>query len=270
MRHLTLCVLALCGGCGEKTPAQRVIPGYDPVPDQSDWLLHRIAEGPAVEADIFLRVEQGGRLTIREQGRWRGATLDELGAHLVHAKRAFAGRQRALGRRSHEVDGSGMERGASRQVVEVDLHPETPWLHLYWLICICMEERFDKLLIRVGGRTFYLFLPWDAAIEYTEPPPHIHATVRYQGDDRYRTDAGEDKNLAGVVRYLASRRQAAEQAGKADVLVGVPTMPRTMPAERVLDLFGAFLESGIPRLDLPGHALPSREARQLEVLPPIR
>ena len=80
-------------------------------------------------------------------------------------------------------------------------------MHLYWLIIVCTEEKFVKLQIRVGDRTMFLYLPWDAAIEYLEPPPHIHATVQLAANDRYRLDKDEETDLAGVRRYLERRRR---------------------------------------------------------------
>ena len=134
---------------------------------------------------------------------------------------------------------------------------------------VCMEQRIYKLQVRVGDRRLHLFLFWNAAIEWPSPPPLIRAKVHVEAKAAavsFRVDGGENQNLVGVTADLEKARQRAAAMKKEDFLVGVPDVPPETSVEHILDLFFAFLDAGIPRLDFE-LAIPRQPERKVEVFP---
>jgi len=230
------------------------------------WQLFRIARGTIVATDAQVRIEEGNRLEIRAQSRWRAATLDGLAAYLGRAKERFAEKRRAQGQSGY--DSSPLGQRASGLFLGLYLHPGSRWRHFGWLMTVCMEQKIYKLQVRVGDRILHLFLPWDSAIEYTSPPPHIHAKVHIHGKGaavRFRVDGEEDQDLPGITQTLDKARRRASAMKKEDLLVGVPVVPPEMSVEHVLDLIFAFLDARIPRLDSV-YAIPRQPDREVDVL----
>lgn len=235
------------------------------------WLLYRVARGTTVTTDAHVRLEEESRIEIRQRGRWQAATLDGLAAYLERAKKRFAEKQRAQGKVGY--DSSPLGGRASGLFVGLDLHPSSLWQHFRWVLTVFMEHRVYKLQVRVGDRMLHMFLPWDAAIEYTSPPPHIHAKVHIETTATvvgYRIEGEEIQDLVEVTATLEMATQRAVAMKKEDLLVGVPVAPPEMSVEHVLDLFLAFLDAGIPRLDFM-LAVPRQADREVEVLrAPVR
>lgn len=231
------------------------------------WQVSRIARGAAVATDAQVRIEKGIRLEVRQQSRWQAATLDDLAAHLDRAKELFAAKRRAQGKSGYDSGPTGQR--ASGLLVGLELHPGSPWQHFGWLLTVCMEQRIYKLQVRVGDRILHLFLFWDAAIEWTSPPPLIRAKVHVEAkaaEVSFRIDGEESHDLTGVTAALEKARQRAAAVKKEDFLVGVPVVPPEVSVAHVLDLFFAFLDARIPRLDFMNE-IPRQPDRKVDVLP---
>jgi len=288
MRHLFLCVALSCCGCADRKdagpevePGIELTPEYDPSPDQSWWQLYRAAKGEPVRAAVLVRIAEGSRLLIKAGEDWRQATLDGFGERLIRAKRQHSKERRAVGKSGYVFDEYGSN-SVSRIFVEMDIHPDAPWKHLFWLLMICMEEKIDKVQLRVGDRMIHLFLPWDAAIEWTTPPPLTEVNIKMRAGDevaakwgqatvrrptslRFLLGGGVWKELADVPSYLKSAERDAAMTKPNNTFVPLLWLTAKMPVARILELIELLLDSGFPRFDLRGTSLP-KEDRQRQVL----
>ena len=119
----------------------------------------------------------------------------------------------------------------------------------------CTLEAYDATTL-IGLRT----VVHGAAIEHTEPPPHVHVTVELRADG-YRVG----KRRVGFDHVVRHLEEAVRTAEKPDLLVFVPVMAADVPVERVMDVFAACLDKGIPRLDF-FYRMPRKENRRVDVL----
>ena len=269
MRHLFWCAILLGGACERTEPAPKGPPTREEIVVEDEWIslgplpwkfstefgylreltwwqLHVLAPGEEVGPEVVIRLGRDGHLQIAEGDGWRSASLDDFSRRL----------ERSRGVRYDETDG----RRASGIFVEMGVQRRAPWVHLGWLLAVCMENRIYKTQIRVGARRLRLFLPWDAAIERTGPPPHVRVAVEVRADG-YRV--GKRKvDLDHVVQHLERVVRTTE---KPDLLVCVPVIADDAGVERAMELFAACLGKGMPRLDL-ALRIPRKEDRRVDLL----
>jgi hypothetical protein len=278
MRHLLWCAILLGGACERTEPAPKGPPTREEIVVEDEWIslgrlpwkfstefgylreltwwqLHVLAPGEEVYPEVVVRLGRDGHLQIAEKDAWRSVSLDDFwrSASLDDFSRCL---EQSSGICYDETDG----RRASGIFVGIGVQRRASWLHLGWLLAVCMENHVYKTQIRVGARRLRLFLPWDAAIERTEPPPHVRVAVEVRADG-YRV--GKRKvDLDQVVQHLERVVRTTERP---DLLVWAPVIADDVAVERAMELFAACLGKGIPRLDL-ALRIPRKEDRCVDPL----
>jgi len=327
MRHLFLCAVLSCCGCAgpqdepvsaepeiateetifdlsdaeieraKKRSGPPATSDYKPHPDQWPWQLYRVARAKPVNVAVRVRLALDGRPMVETNKGWQGVTIDEFMEFLVLAAKRHHAQRQAIGKSGYEFDRSGMSNeGTSRIFVELDIHPESPWQHLEWLMTACEVRGIDKLQLVVGRRLVHVFLPWDAAIEWTRPPPLTSAAVlilaRGEVDTKrngasirvptrmsYRAGGQDIAGWTQARGYLEMARKTAATEKPDHAFVAALMAERTVPANRIMEAIEMLTNAGMERVrfydwgestkgtEFRGVRSPSLAERRLKVLP---
>jgi hypothetical protein len=166
----------------------------------------------------------------------------------------------------------GFDRGpvstGSRVIVEIAVHPDTPWIDVFRVIDACWRSACNKVQISVDGLRLNLVLPADSSGAVALPEGAILATVETFGEGEvetdwgdtlirrparvlYRVDGEEVAYLERVEERLA-RAVAAAKGKEGARLFGAASIAGNVPARAAAEVLDVFVEAGIHDVDLMG------------------
>jgi hypothetical protein len=254
---------------------------------------------------VCVRLRDGGLLQVREGDAWRGVTLEECSEVLSRRRDDYADEMAEAGKPAlHELPHGGK---VTRLYLAIDACPTAPWQHLQWLMTIAAEQKYCKLELSDGIRTFVAVLPADSSRCRTTlaPAPEpldvravVHLAARGEEPARWgdidvkrpaevrtlcRLLAFHDEvqvappvacgeldspGLAETARYLEQVKEAVRAVEEEEVRFrGEIRASHRVPFANVLEAMEAFVRAGILQVDLFDIRIPDRATRNATRLP---
>jgi hypothetical protein len=213
---------------------------------------------PAVAGPKPLVLELGADGRMRADGR--AVTLDELGSYLYERHPDSPMDDVAL--RASDLD------------VVLRVAPDACWLHVQWMLTICVEEKFHRTWFEgSGGRLVRVFQPFEPVILPSNHQPDARAlcvTI-----DIYQDEGGEmlfrcGERFSRDVRAVDDWVADALQTGRPETFsmrVGEIRAPPRTACRHVLAVMEALAHSGIEKVLPHGFHIPQPAVRRNPVLP---
>jgi hypothetical protein len=221
----------------------------------------RIVKGDETAPVVRVRLAEGSRLMIEREGGWRRTTLEALSKHLEDEGRRYHENQKAHGK-------SGVDEGPLGAAwaiwAELDLHPETPWIHFRWLLDSCGAADVDKLRIKIQDHTVRVTIPRNTSVSPARFSENEILKVDLESRHVVETKWGQatiprprivDYRVAGTVEDAVSlasavrKRTRAMRTAGAKRVIGELSVPNSVPMIRVIKALDAFQSAGVLNLD---------------------
>ncbi len=229
-------------------------------------------------AEIWVRAD--GRVMILIEGTpaaWKCVSLDALGEHLEERGQAYDAQMRKEKKSGYDTLRGGMT--VSRVQVRIKADADAPWLYLQWIMTVCAQKRFPKLVFVKDNEIVDVPLPADLGLlRGVRQTIKIRIDVRpmtadpFFGPRRsssvYSFNRKTTTEISEVAKWIDAAHRAAVAGTKATV-VGEIRGSAKAPYSGIVELVKAFHAQGLKRVQFHGTALPDARVRQARQLPQL-
>ena len=211
-------------------------------------------------------------------GAWKWLSLDALGEHLVARGQAYDAQMRKEKRSGYDTLPDGVT--ASRVQVRINADADAPWRYVQWIMTVCAQKRFPKLVFVKDNDIVDVPLPTDLGLlRGSRDRIKIRVDVRprppdpFGGPSRsksvYSFNQKTTTEISEVAKWIDAAYKAAAAGTKATV-VGEILGSAKAPYAGIVELVKAFHENGLKRVQFHGTALPDAKVRQAHQLPQLK